>query len=141
MPIASDKDIAALLTSTRTIAVVGASNRPERASYGVIHYLVDKGYAVIPVNPTLVGETIAGAIVVGALADIEVPVDMVDIFRNSEAASHVVDEAISIGAASIWMQLGVINTEAAARAEAAGFIVVMDRCPKIEFARLGISLR
>ena len=140
MPITSDKDIAALLTSTRTIAVVGASNRPERASYGVIHYLVDKGYVVIPVNPTLVGEPIAGATVIGALADIEVPVDIVDIFRNSEAASQVVDEAISICAASVWMQLGVINTEAAARAEAAGLIVVMDRCPKIEIARLGISL-
>lgn len=140
MPIASDKDIAALLTSTRTIAVVGASNRPERASYGVIHYLVDKGYAVIPVNPTLVGETIAGATVISALADIDVPVDMVDIFRNSEAAGQVVDEAISIGTASIWMQLGVINAAAAARAEAAGLIVIMDRCPKIEFERLGISL-
>ena len=140
MPITSDKDIAALLTSTRTIAVVGASNRPERASYGVIRYLVDKGYVVIPVNPTLVGEPIAGATVIGALADIEVPVDIVDIFRNSEAASQVVDEAISFGAASVWMQLGVINTEAAARAEAAGLIVVMDRCPKIEIARLGISL-
>ena len=140
MPITSDKDIAALLTSTRTIAVVGASNRPERASYGVIRYLVDKGYVVIPVNPTLVGETIAGATVIGALADIDVPVDMVDIFRNSEAAGQVVDEAISICAASVWMQLGVINTEAAARAEAAGLIVVMDRCPKIEIERLGISL-
>ncbi len=141
MPITSDQEIAALLTSVRTIAVVGASNRPERASFGVIHYLSDKGYAIIPVNPALVGETIAGATVVGALADIDVPVDMVDIFRNSEAAAQVVEEAISIGATSVWMQLGVINTAAATRAEAAGLTVVMDRCPKIEIARLGLSLK
>lgn len=140
MPITTDHDIAALLTSTRTIAVVGASNRPDRPSYGVIHFLAANGYAVVPVNPTLVGEVIAGAHVVAALADIMVPIDMVDIFRNSEAAGQAVDEAISIGAQSIWMQLGVINAEAASRAEAAGLTVVMDRCPKIEIARLGLSL-
>jgi uncharacterized protein len=136
MPLNIDAEIATLLGETRTIAMVGASNRPDRASYGVMAFLLAKGYHVIPVNPALAGETIHGERVAASLADIVEPIDMVDIFRNSEAAGAVVDEAIVVGAKSIWMQLEVINEAAAARAKAAGLKVVMDRCPKIEIGRL-----
>lgn len=138
MPLTTDAEIAALLRETRAIAMVGASNRAERASYGVLAFLLAKGYHVIPVNPALAGEIIQGKAVVASLDQIVEPIDMVDIFRNSEAADAVVDEAIAAGARSIWMQLGVINHAAAARAEAAGLRVVMDRCPKIEIPRLGL---
>ena len=138
MPLITDAEITVLLRDTRTIALVGASSRPDRASYGVMEFLLAKGYHVIPVNPVLAGETIHGERVVAMLSEIAEPVDMVDIFRNSEAASEAVDEAIAVGAKSVWMQLGVINETAAARAEAAGLKVVMDRCPKIEIGRLGL---
>lgn len=138
MPLTTDTEIAALLRETRTIALVGASNRPDRASYGVMGFLLGKGFHVTPVNPALAGETIHGEMVVAALTDIAEPIDMVDIFRNSEAAGAVVDEAIAAGAKSVWMQLEVINVPAAARAESAGLKVVMDRCPKIEIGRLGL---
>jgi uncharacterized protein len=138
MPLHTNAEIAALLRETRTIALVGASNRPDRASYGVMGFLLAKGYHVIPVNPALVGETIHGELIVAALTDIAEPIDMVDIFRNSEAAGAVVDQAIAVGAKSVWMQLGVINQSATERAEAAGLQVVMDRCPKIEFGRLAL---
>ncbi len=138
MPIHNDEEIAELLTSARTIAMVGASDNPSRASFGVMKFLQDRGYRVIPVNPTITGEHVHGEFIWRDLSQVGVPIDIVDIFRNSEAAGEAVDQAISVGAKAVWMQLGVINEEAAARAEAAGLKVVMDRCPKIEFARLGL---
>lgn len=139
MPLTTDSEIAALLRETRSIALVGASNRADRPSYGVMAFLLGRGYHVTPVNPALAGEMIHDQRVVASLADIVPAPDMVDIFRNSEAAAAVVDEAIAAGAGSIWMQLGVINTAAATRAEAAGLRVVMDRCPKIEIGRLALD--
>jgi predicted CoA-binding protein len=139
MPLTADADIAQLLASTRTIALVGASSRPERPSNGVMRFLLTQGYRVIPVNPGLAGQQIHGQTVVASLDDIDEPVDMVDIFRESEAAGGVADAAIAIGAGSIWMQLGVINADAAERAEAAGLKVVMDRCPAIDIPRLGVA--
>jgi uncharacterized protein len=134
----SDTALAALFKATNTIALVGASPKKERDSYRVMRFLLDKGFKVIPVNPGLEGQEILGQKVYWSLAAIEGPVDLVDIFRNSEAAGTVVDEAIAIGAQAIWMQLGVINEAAAKRAHAAGLSVVMDRCPKIEMPRLGL---
>lgn len=138
MPLTIDAEIATLLRETRTVALVGASNRPDRASNEVMGFLLAKGYHVIPVNPALAGETIHGARVAASLAEIDEPIDMVDIFRNSDAAGAVVDEAIAVGAKAAWMQLGVVNEPAAARAEAAGLKIVMDRCTKIEVGRLGL---
>ncbi|WP_188056213.1 CoA-binding protein [Sphingosinithalassobacter sp. CS137] len=139
MPLTRDEDIKALLERTRTIAMIGASDRPDRASYGVMAYLQSRGYRVIPVNPTITGEHVHGEFVFRDLSQIGEPIDMVDIFRNSEAAATAVDEAIAAGAKSVWMQLGVVNDAAAAVAEAAGLEVVMDRCPKIEIPRLGVA--
>lgn len=139
MPIESDAEIAELLNETRVIAMVGASDRPDRASYGVMKMLQDHGYRVMPVNPQITGETVHGEFVWRDLDQIGEPIDMVDIFRRPQAAGEAVDEAIAAGAKSVWMQLGVINEDAAARAEAAGLKVVMDRCPKIEIARLRLA--
>lgn len=140
MPIDDDDSLTDLLRATRTIAMVGASDRPERASHGVMRFLLDRGWRVIPVNPTLAGTDILGQPVRESLAAIAEPIDMVDIFRRSELAGAAVDEAIAVGAESVWLQLGVTDDEAAERAEAAGLRVVMDRCIKIDAARLGISL-
>ena len=136
MPLTRDKDIADLLTNARTIAVVGASDRPDRPSYGVMRFLQDHGYRVLPVNPQINGEHVHGELVWRELAQIGVPIDIVDIFRRPQAAAEAVDQAIFVGAQAVWMQIGVINEEAAAKAESAGLKVVMDRCPKIEIPRL-----
>lgn len=139
MPLTRDEDIKALLESARTIALIGASDRPSRPSYDVMKTLQDHGYRVIPVNPQITGEHIHGEFVFRDLAQLGDPIDIVDIFRNSAAAGEAVDQAIAVGAKAVWMQLGVINAEAAARAEAAGLQVVMDRCPAIELPRLGVA--
>jgi len=138
MPLTRDEDIARLLTNARTIAVVGASDRPDRPSYRVMKFLQDWGYRIFPVNPQITGEHVLGEFVWRELAQIGVPIDIVDIFRRPEAAAEAVEQAILIGAKAVWMQLGVINHEAAARAEAAGLEVVMDRCPHIEIPRLRV---
>ena len=138
MPLTRDEDIAELLTSARTIAVIGASDRPDRPSYGVMRFLQDHGYRVLPVNPQITGEHVHGEFVWRELAQIGAPIDIVDIFRRSDAAGEAVDAAIDAGAKAVWMQLGVIDEAAAARAEAAGLKVVMNHCIKIEMLRLGI---
>jgi hypothetical protein len=138
MLLETDEDIARLLTETKHIALVGASAKPERASNRILRFLLDQGYDVTPVNPGLVGQELHGVEVAPSLEAIEKSIDMVDIFRNSNAAGGVVDEAITVGAKSVWMQLNVINRPAVERAEEAGLDVVMDRCPKIEIPRLGL---
>jgi predicted CoA-binding protein len=138
MPLTRDEDIYDLLANARTIAMVGASDRPNRPSNGVMRFLQDHGYRVIPINPQITGEHLFGEFVWRELAQLGLAVDIVDIFRRPLAAGEAVDEAIAIGAKAVWLQIGVINEEAAARAEAAGLKVVMDRCPKIEIPRLGV---
>lgn len=135
----SDAFLRQVLQSVRTIAVVGISANPDRPSHYVAQYMQDKGYRIIPVNPGLAGQTLLGETVMADLGAIAETVDMVDIFRNSEAAGPIADQAIAIGAKVVWMQQGVRHDEAAARAEAAGLRVVMDRCPKMELARLGLG--
>ena len=132
----SDEHLRDVLARTRTIAVVGASADPVKASFFVMKYMQEKGYRIIPVNPRLAGQTLLGETVHASLSDIGQPVDMVDIFRNPQAAAGITDEAIAAGAKTVWMQLGVRNDEAAARAEAAGLTVIMNRCPKMEVQRL-----
>ncbi|MGH6973303.1 MAG: CoA-binding protein [Stellaceae bacterium] len=132
----SDDYLRGILTSVRTIAVAGASERPSRPSHYVMAFLQSKGYRVIPVNPRASVPEIHGEKVYPSLAEIPVAVDMVDIFRRSEETPAVVDAAIAKGAKVVWMQLGVRNDDAAAKAEQAGLKVVMNRCPKIEYPRL-----
>lgn len=138
MRISGDQELAALLGKIRSIALVGASNNPARDSNRVMRFLIDQGYDLYPVNPGLAGTLIHDRPVYATLGAIGHPVDLVDIFRNSDAAGEVVDAAIAAGASAVWMQLGVINEDAAKRADAAGLDVVMDHCPKIEIPRLGL---
>ena len=138
MPLTRDEDIRDLLTYARIIAMVGASDRPDRPSNRVMKFLQDQGYRVMPVNPQITGEHIHGEYVWRELSQIGEPIDIVDIFRRPAAAGEAVDQAIAAGAKAVWMQIGVIDEEAARRAESAGLKVVMDRCPKIEIPRLDI---
>ena len=134
----TDETIRGILTATRRIAVVGASDKAWRPSHGVFGFLLARGYDATPVNPMLAGQIIHGRTVLATLGE-AVPLEMVDIFRASANAGAVVDEAIRLGARVVWMQLGVVDEAAAARAQAAGIVVVMDRCPVIEVRRLGLS--
>ncbi|MDM7457916.1 MAG: CoA-binding protein [Paracoccus sp. (in: a-proteobacteria)] len=139
LDLVEDQDIARIATSAKVIAVVGLSPNPSRPSWGVARYLQSQGYRVIPVNPGHVGKTILGETVHASLSDIppETGVDMVDIFRRSEAVAAIVDEVLTSlpGVGTIWTQLGVRDDRAAARARKAGLTVIQDRCPKIEFPR------
>lgn len=140
----TNKELLAILQETKTIAMVGASPKWNRPSFFAMKYLQEKGYRVIPINPGVAGKEILGEKVYASLAEIPGKFEMVDIFRNSAAAGPITEEAIAVAADKgikvIWMQLGVINHEAAEKAEAAGLTVVMDRCPKIEFGRLNAEL-
>jgi predicted CoA-binding protein len=133
-----DSYIRNILTSVKTIAVVGASNNEARPSYFLLKYLLGKRYQAIPVNPGLAGKSILGQTVYGHLADIPVPVDMVEVFRRSDAVPGIVDEVLAMAPRPkvLWLQLGIRDDASAARAEAAGLKVVMDRCAKIEYGRL-----
>jgi predicted CoA-binding protein len=135
-----DAVLRSILEAVRTIAVVGASDRPERPSHGVMTFLQKKGYRIIPVNPGLAGQTLLGETVFGSLTEIPHSFDMVDIFRKSDAVTPVVEQALALAQkreiAVIWLQLGVRNDQAAALAEAAGLAVVMNRCPKQEYSRI-----
>jgi predicted CoA-binding protein len=136
----TDDAIRDLLLRTRRIAVVGASDRPDRPSHGVFGFLLARGYDAVPVNPALAGRPVQGIPALASLAQ-AAPLDMVDVFRRSAEAGAVVDEAVRLGARSVWLQLGVIDEAAAQRARAAGLAVVMDRCPVIEWRRLGLPPR
>ena len=131
----TDADIRQVLQGVRRVALVGASARPDRPSYGVMGFLLARGLAVVPVNPGLAGQTLQGCPVVATLAEAG-PLDLVDLFRASEHVGPEVDEAIRLSARTVWMQLGVFDEAAAARGRAAGLTVVMDRCPAIEWPRL-----
>ena len=131
----SDEYLKDILTEVQSIALVGASPRADRDSHIVMNVLLEAGYQVIPVNPREAGNSILGQTCYGSLAEIDIPVDMVEIFRSSEAALGVTEEAIAIGAKVIWMQLQIVNHQAAQMAESTGIKVVMDRCPKIELTK------
>ncbi len=136
----SDDDIRAILSRVKTFAVVGASPKPDRPSYDVMRFLIEEGYVVKPINPGIAGKTIHDQLVYASLAEVLPPVDVVDIFRASDAVPGIVHEAIAqkerLGISVIWMQLDIVNEDAAAEARAAGLTVVMDRCPHIEIPRL-----
>ena len=135
-----DDHIRSILGSVKTIAMIGASPKAERPSNRVLRFRVDKGYTVHPVNPGYAGKEIHGRTVYASLPEVPAPIDMVDIFRASDVAGQVADKAVALAAEKgikvVWMQLGIRNDEAAARAEAAGLTVIMNRCPRIEHPRL-----
>jgi uncharacterized protein len=139
MPTYEDSHIKSILRSTKTIAMIGASGNDMRPSYFAMMYLLAKGYVVHPINPGMAGKKVLGQTVYGSLKEVPPPVDMVDIFRAADAAPDIVREAIAekarLGIKTIWMQLGIVSEEAADLAQAAGFTVIMDRCPKIEHGR------
>lgn len=135
----SDALIRKILTETRTVALIGASPKPNRPSNGVMRFLLEKGYDVTPVNPACAGTKIHDRLVAATVADLNFVPDMADIFRRSAVAGEAVDEAIAAGIRTIWMQLDVIDHDACKRAEQAGATVIMDRCPVIEYRRLGMS--
>lgn len=139
-PVTPDAIVKRVLETARTFAVVGASSNPARPSYGVMRFLLSRGFDVVPVNPGLAGQQLLGQTVYATLADVPGPIDVVDIFRNSDAALEVTRAALAererLRLKAVWMQLGVINHSAAVEAEAAGVEVVMDRCPHIELARI-----
>lgn len=126
-----------MLTNAKTIAVVGLSDKPDRASYGVAQYLQRAGYKIIPVNPQLKAPVL-GEQPFASLHDIAEPIDIVDIFRRAEDVPSVVDDAIAVGAKAVWLQLGIVNEQAATTAQAAGLDVVMDKCLKVEHMHLGL---
>jgi predicted CoA-binding protein len=134
----SDEAVAKLLSEVRTIAVVGASDKPSRPSYGVMAFLIERGYVVHPINPRLAGREIMGRMTYADLADVPGPVDMVEVFRRSEDAGAAVHQAIALkdelSIRAVWLQLGVIDGDAMDAAEAAGLVAVMDRCPAIELS-------
>lgn len=135
----NDNELAQILRTTHTIALVGASDNPQRPAWHVMSWLLEQGYHVIPVSPKIAGKTLLGQKGYATLQDIPEEVDMVDVFRQSQAAWEISKEAIAIGAKTLWLQLGVINEAAAVLAKEAGLNVVMDRCPAIEIPRLGIE--
>lgn len=143
-PNPNDTDLGHIISHTKTIALIGASANPARASHGVMNRLLEQGYVVHPINPGLAGQELLGRTVYASLADVPGPVDCVQIFRNSEVAGAVVDEALNeqdrLNLHTIWMQLGITNEDAASRAKNAGLEVVMDRCLKVEIERLGLDL-
>ena len=134
--IETDEGLANLLTTVRHVALVGASHKPERPSYQVLEFLLKKGYRVTPVNPALAGQILQGQTVVGALSDIDDQVDLIDIFRDGNALPGLVDEAIAMGAPSLWTQLDVRHPEAEQKALEKGLNVVIDKCPAKEWPRL-----
>lgn len=135
----TEQQIKSILQQVKHIALVGASDKPHRASYGVMAYLLEQGYQVTPVSPKLAGQDLLGQKVYATLAEIPHPIDMVDVFRNSEAAYGAAEEAIAVNAKVLWLQLGVINEQAEKLATEAGLQVVMDRCPKIDIPRFGLE--
>lgn len=135
----TDAEISDILQTVKTIALVGASDNPARPSHGVMAYLLAHGYQVYPVNPALAGKILLGQTVYANLAAIPAKIDMVDVFRRADTVYDLTQEAIAIDADVLWLQLGIINEQAAVLAKNVGMKVVMDRCPKIEIPRLGLD--
>ena len=136
MPLSSDRAIADVLHTVKTIALLGASHKPQRPSFRVMQFLLSHNFKVVPVNPGLSGTELLGQRVYGSLAEVPCPIDMVDVFRNASHLPAIVDDVIGLGIHTLWTQLDVVDDEAARHAECHGIRVVMDRCPAIEWPRL-----